>query len=174
MTKNPIVFSNGTKIANAKVEVDGTIYDVTPAQYEGTTPVNADNLNAMQNRLWDEIERVDNINEYSTSEKVIGKWINGKPLYRKVISFGSLPNSTTKNVAHEISNLGEVTRLSAIATNGSGSYKTIPDVISTNTATYMTSQVKLSISSGNIVIYTESNQSSFSTYVVMEYTKTSD
>lgn len=29
---------------------------------------------------------LDTINEYSTDEKIIGKWIDGKPIYRKVIN----------------------------------------------------------------------------------------
>lgn len=33
-----------------------------------------------------EIESVDNKNNYSTEETIIGKWIDGKPIYRKVLS----------------------------------------------------------------------------------------
>lgn len=38
---------------------------------------------------------INKLNEYSTEEQVIGKWIDGKPLYRKVISsnFASTVNS---------------------------------------------------------------------------------
>ena len=36
------------KDGKAKVEVGGTIYDVEPAQYEGTTPLSAQNLNQIQ------------------------------------------------------------------------------------------------------------------------------
>ena len=43
-----INFENGTLISKAKVEVGGTIYDVEPAQYEGTTPLSAQNLNQIQ------------------------------------------------------------------------------------------------------------------------------
>lgn len=42
---------------------------------------------------------------YSTTEQVIGTWIDGKPLYRKVIQLTTLPNNTTKTFAHSISNL---------------------------------------------------------------------
>lgn len=117
---------------------------------------------------------INDCNTYSTDETFTGKyWINGKKIYRKIINFGALPNSTTKSVAHGISNLDEVLLLNAIAKSGT-SYKTIPDVISTNAAQYLTGQIKISISSGNIVIYTESNQSSFSAYITIEYTKTTD
>jgi hypothetical protein len=35
---------------------------------------------------------------YSTEEQVVGTWINGKPLYRKVVPFGALPNNTYKEI----------------------------------------------------------------------------
>lgn len=36
-----------------------------------------------------------NANEYSTTETVIGTWINGKPLYRKIISVLVAANTTS-------------------------------------------------------------------------------
>ena len=39
---------------------------------------------------------------YSTDEKVIGRWTDGKPLYQKTISCGTLPNNTTKTVFKRI------------------------------------------------------------------------
>jgi hypothetical protein len=45
---------------------------------------------------------------YSTVEKKIGTWIDGKPLYRKVISTTqSVPSGTTK-IAHGISNVNKI------------------------------------------------------------------
>ena len=36
---------------------------------------------------------------YSTNEvKTGGKWIDGKPIYRKVVDFGALPNASEKTV----------------------------------------------------------------------------
>lgn len=52
---------------------------------------------------------------YSTTEHIVGEWIDGKALYEKTINFGALPNATTKSVAHGISNLYRVIHLSAIA-----------------------------------------------------------
>lgn len=46
-----INFENGTLISKAKVEVGGIIYDVEPAQYEGTTPLSAQNLNQIQTNV---------------------------------------------------------------------------------------------------------------------------
>lgn len=46
-----IPFVDGTKIKNAKVTVNEQEYEVTPAQYQGTTPVSAFNLNKMQDNI---------------------------------------------------------------------------------------------------------------------------
>lgn len=44
------------------------------------------------------IQNVINAEIYSTNEiKTNGVWIDGKPIYRRVISFGALPNNDTKN-----------------------------------------------------------------------------
>lgn len=53
---------------------------------------------------------VDARNDYSTDEKVVGTWIDGKPLYQKTI-IGTMPNVTTDgtyvstNIAHNIANI---------------------------------------------------------------------
>lgn len=47
------VWKNGTQIAPAKVQIGTTTYEVTPAQYEGETPLSAANLNTMQDNLID-------------------------------------------------------------------------------------------------------------------------
>ena len=53
---------------------------------------------------------VDAKNDYSTTEKVVGTWINGKPLYQITIE-GTMPNVTTdgtyvsNNVMHNIPNI---------------------------------------------------------------------
>ena len=48
---------------------------------------------------------------YSTEEQVVGTWIDGKPIYRKVIDFGALPNSTLKQVPHGISDIDAIVSL---------------------------------------------------------------
>lgn len=56
MARNPVTFSNGTLVQKAQVEIDGTTYDVEPAQYDGTTPLSANNLNLLQTRLYDYVD----------------------------------------------------------------------------------------------------------------------
>ena len=56
MARNPVVFQNGTLVQKATVEIDGNVYEVEPAQYEGTTPLSAYNLNRLQDNLYDYVD----------------------------------------------------------------------------------------------------------------------
>lgn len=58
------------------------------------------------------INEVNNKFNYSTEEQVIGKWIDGKPVYRKVVT-GTVPKSDYyPTVATGITNLDEVVSIS--------------------------------------------------------------
>lgn len=46
--------------------------------------------------------------DYSTTEKIVGTWIDGKPLYQKTVSCGTLANKTAKQVATGVSNIQHV------------------------------------------------------------------
>ena len=71
MAKNPVVFSNGTLRQKAQVEINGTTYEVEPAQYDGTTPLSANNLNLLQNNLYDYIDEKANQEVQTFTERVI-------------------------------------------------------------------------------------------------------
>lgn len=58
------------------------------------------------------VRAVNELNTYSTEEVRIGTWIDGKPLYRKVIVVTGIQASGAKSVVHNISNLGNVTNIS--------------------------------------------------------------
>lgn len=162
MARNPIVFQNGTLVSNAKVEVGGTIYDVTPAEYEGTTPLSANNLNQLQTNLYDYVDE-ENLIIYSLNETLTKKrWIDGRPIYRKVIDMGNLNNATNKAVSHGITNLDFMTHASGFAysTQVQITHAGFNDEIYWN-KTYMTWNTK-------------SDRRNFVAYVICEYVKTSD
>ena len=46
-----VEFENGNKIQEAYVEIDGKQYIVTPAQYDGKTPLSSYNVNRLQKNL---------------------------------------------------------------------------------------------------------------------------
>ena len=72
------------------------------------TQLNTTNKSSMVNS----INEVNNKFDYSTEEQVIGKWIDGKPLYRKIVS-GNVPQSDQyPTVATGITNLDKVVSIS--------------------------------------------------------------
>ena len=111
-----------------------------------------------------------NKQHYSTSEQVIGTWIDGKTLYRKVVNFGALPNATTTTVAHGISNLGVVTDIKGIATN-SATGKRFP--LPYSSTTLVDNNIDFSCNNTDITITTGVDRTGLDIcYVILEYTKT--
>lgn len=107
---------------------------------------------------------------YSTTEKVVGIWIDGKPLYRKVISCGALPNSTSKLVNHNISDIDN-SRMYGFAVRTSDK-REFPLPFSSVDGN---GNIQLDLTSTQIQITTNNDRSSFNTsYVILEYTKTTD
>lgn len=108
---------------------------------------------------------------YSTEEHLTGrKWIDGKPIYRKTVDCGAMPNNTTKNVAHSITNLDEVITLSGNAKRSEGTRLPLPFTSADN----LTNNIQVYSNDTNIVIIAGTNRSNYSGYVTLEYTKTTD
>ena len=116
---------------------------------------------------------------YSTSEQVIGKWIDGKPIYRKVVSVASSQfYGNTALINHNISNLKCVINQSFIwtRTDGSYQYRQLPSIYYGNTEwsaqTYVTgTQVIFELGS---TIANRLKNNSANCYIILEYTKTTD
>ena len=108
-----------------------------------------------------------NIEKYSTNEIKIGTWIDGKPLYRKVVDIGALPNASTKQVAHNISNMGSVVTLRGMVTDGG--FFPIPYCATTNAYA-----ISLFATTTTITVITGSDRSSVTGFAIIEYTKTTD
>lgn len=123
----------------AKVQIDGTKY----------------NIKSMTN--------------YSETEQVIGKWIDGKPVYQKTINCGALPNNTTKSVAHGISDLGIAVGIFGTSMrSGAINILAIP-------YTGGTAYITLTITASNINLITNADFSNQDvTYITIQYTKVSD
>ena len=106
----------------------------------------------------------------STDEQVIGTWINGKPLYQKTVSCGALPNNNTKTVNHNISNIDIITNYYGITYN-SNTFFTLPYVHKST----ISAQIGVVCGPTNIQLQTGTDRTSFtSTYVTLQYTKTTD
>lgn len=106
--------------------------------------------------------------DYSTTEQNTGRlWIDGKTIYRKHVNIGSLTNTTPKSVAHGISNLSTVVSLTGFATNGTV-FLPLPLARYNNFA----SQIGLYMDTTNVVVEPGNDRTTYTGYVVIEYTKT--
>lgn len=109
-------------------------------------------------------QNLDNMENYSTGETVIGTWIDGKPLYRKTYKI------TNQNQSYGVanpSNVNEFIKLSVMQKDSDDAW--IPSY-------YWNSEDYLRIfdTSGYIQIRTSKASNSFTHYIVVEYTKTTD
>lgn len=137
---------------------------------QASTINDSDLIPIVQNNETKSITKQDLVaDKYSTTEQVIGTWIDNKPIYRKVIECGSLPNASNKDVAHNIQNLGTTIKCNGMAVRTSDSRAlTIPD--STPSA-----EIVCGVSNTNVYITTQNDRSSFNnSFLIIEYTKTTD
>ena len=103
---------------------------------------------------------------YSTSEQVIGTWIDGKPLYAKTINFGSIPSNTTKEVDHNISALKMTVGFEGTMMSGSVC-ETLPSGENSN--------FRIQTTSSKLKVITGASWSGWDTsYITIKYTKTTD
>ena len=107
---------------------------------------------------------------YSSNEQDTGlTWIDGKKIYQKTIDCGILPNNTTKDVNHSISNIGYVVEMTGSGKNPTtGVQIPIPYVYGNTKCLqlYVDSTIIRLVSTENLSTYTES-------YVTIRYTKAS-
>ena len=111
-------------------------------------------------------------NDYSNIEQIVGTWIDGSPLYQKTVSCGALPNATTKNVAHGISNLSHVINIFGWTESTSLGIKSPLPYVAPGSINNL--NVCVNIQGSNIFIQDEGDLSSFTTtYITIQYTKSS-
>lgn len=109
---------------------------------------------------------------YSTEEQIVGTWLDGKPIYRKVVELGNLPNATTKDITLNIQNVNEIVSINAICSNESEVW-VIPNAYSTQYINGIVVRFANNIIE-NISIYASFDASGFTGRAVLEYTKTTD
>jgi len=92
--------------------------------------------------------------------------VNRRQAFRKVINFGALPNTATKNVAHniDITTGFTFTRIYGCASDTTNrNYTPIPNA---------NSDIRITVNATNVVITTSANYATYdTTYVVLEYLK---
>lgn len=103
------------------------IWTGTQAEYE--TQASQIEDGTLVNITDDADDFVDVYHEYSTTEKVVGEWIDGSTVYEKTISLGGLANNDVVLAPHGITNLGVVVSLSGATTRPASSgvtYSVLP------------------------------------------------
>ena len=78
---------------------------------------------------------INELNTYSTDEIRVGTWIDGKPIYRKVLEFTNVPTGVTQ-INHGISNFDKLINYSGYYYNSTWGYNPIPAVTSDNISGY--------------------------------------
>lgn len=108
--------------------------------------------------------------DYSTSEQDTGyTWIDGKAIYKKTVSFGTLPNATSVDVPHGITGLNRV-----IVIDGYGYDPTLQRTYPVPYASHVnaTNSISIYVDSTNIHIGSGIDRTSVTeTYITLYYTK---
>lgn len=130
----------------------GTIID----SMIGESTINAPSINAVKNYI-------DKKQTYSADEIVVGKWIDGKPIYRKIVDIGDLPNNTNKYVTHNI-NIETPISCSGICYNSSASMRFTLPMPNTN----------IWLDVNQICVLTTVDRTNTRAKAIIEYTKTTD
>lgn len=140
---------------------------VTSAEHEAYTQPRIYVKN--DNDAYEELISKDELINYSTKEQKIGTWVDGKTLYRKVVNFGSLPNSASKTVSTGLTNVNYIS-FSGLANNGTTYFPlNLARPISGNNL-----GLGCWITNNEITIESANDRSSYNAYVIIEYTKTTD
>lgn len=112
--------------------------------------------------------------DYSTTEKIVGTWIDGKPVYQKTFNFGALPNKTTKYLSTGLLNC-TVIDMDGVCWSSEACFK-IGTFMSNNT--FENNTVFYALTSSNeirITCQTKVNLSVYSNcYITLQYTKNTD
>ena len=108
----------------------------------------------------------DPLDTYSTTERKVGTWIDGKDVFEKVVDTGQLP-SGSKTVLHGISGIDTLVSVNGIATNtNTGISLCLPyvSVVASNQCGIAVYPTYIEITCGNFTAYNKS-------HVILRYTK---
>ncbi|HET6494504.1 MAG TPA: hypothetical protein VFH61_03955 [Thermoleophilia bacterium] len=107
--------------------------------------------------------------DLSTSEQATLRTdLAGATIYQKTINFGTLPSTTSKDVAHGIAGLANVYRVDAVAYDPAANNR-LPLPFA---GTTLASMIALAVNGTNVRISTGTNRTAYTTtYVTLFYTK---
>lgn len=109
----------------------------------------------------------------SSYETVVGKWIDGRNIYRKYIAFGQLNAASPMKKPHGIENMDRPIHIygSARDTNLDSRYTVTLPFVSTSSAS---ENINVGADSENIQVYFSGDKKRYSAMIIVEYIKQSD
>lgn len=185
-TNNALSANQGKQL---KTLIDNIVIPTVPDNITDLNDVEVTDITNNQVLAWDAIDsKFKNVDQsggggggevYSDQETVVGTFtLEGvtKPVYRKLIAFGNLPNNTTKSVAHGIQNLGQVLRIDSIGA-GNADFPSgtknfyFPGLFGNNLAYTL----GVAVTATNVVVRTYADfRWGIISYVILTYIKTVD
>lgn len=165
-TTKYINFYRGTTKVDAIQLEQGSTVTSYEEYYEPTISIRN------SNGIFQKVIDIDDINKehYSETEQIIGTWISGVPIYRKVVNFNALPNTSEKKLAHNISNVKYIIGIKGFAYTTEGTTINLPNTHATNNIY----NVSINADRTNISIACNMDRSSWKAFVILDYIKTTD
>lgn len=113
--------------------------------------------------------------EYSTTEKVVGTWIDGKPLYAKTFYISSLPNNTTADYTLDVSNVEYIAEVTGVArvydsVTNENIIRPLPYIASSYIGLWTDTKNGVTVAT----ISANSDRSNHEAYITLKYTKTTN
>ena len=117
------------------------------------------------------LEKIANNCVYSTEEKVVGKWIDGKLIYRKLLIGSAIGSNSSIQIPTGVSNIKSILNTSGWGLSGTNWFP----LSRAHSSTFNYQITFYYYGAGNrFEVETGSSLSLSSIYIVMEYTKTTD
>ena len=143
----------------------GFIIDMSEFAYQ-------EEIDEIKSAVNENAEEIDKLKTYSTEEQVIGTWIDGRPLYRKMIFCNALPNATAKHINSGLDSSCKVVKMYGYSKANSSENLYIPLPFVSPTAN---ESVGINMWKNNITISTGIDRSNYTeSCVTLEYIKTTD
>lgn len=155
---------------------DKTALNINP-DVPDVNKVTADDMNNIKNAVNNNATQLNNLEDdfgylsgYSTTERTIGYWIDGKPLYRSVFT-GTKVSGTNLEISTGLTTVDKLVKLEGTIDTLSG----YVDPINQYTSSSIYNVCNFNKSNGKIgVVSSTGNYSNGDVIIIMEYTKTTD
>ena len=159
--------NNNSLLGSGNISISGGT--ATDVQVNGTSIVSNNTANIITESAYNSTTnkiatKEDTLEIYSTNEIAIGKWINNETLYRKVIAI-SLPNTGATSFSTGLSNINVISLIGNVKSGAT----CLP--VNFNNAVDVGTSIHCFYDNGNLYVGCSFNGSSFSGYVILEYTK---